>query len=91
MVRESDKVNTNTCPERLDFDVPAYTESLFSLLQICSISAELCGQKPSKLSHMDAGRSKKMEVERFGKHVKNITTTVPISVTNLIQKEGLQK
>ena len=40
---------------------------------------------------MGAGRSKKMEVERFGKHVKNITTKVPTSVTNLVQKEGLQK
>ena len=90
-VRESDKNSTSTCPERLDFDILAYTESLFSLLQICSISAKLCGQKPSKLSHMGAGRSKKMEIERFGKHVKNITTKVPTSVTNLVPKEGLQK
>ena len=84
LVRESDKVNTSTCPERLDFDAPACTESLFSLLQICSISAKLCCQKPSKLSHMGAGRSKKMDVERFGKHVKNITTKVPTSGTNLV-------
>ena len=65
-VRESDKNSTSTCPERLDFDALAHTESLFSLLQICLISAKLCGQKPSKLKHMGAGRSKKMEIERLG-------------------------
>ena len=66
-VGESEKRSTSTCPERLDFDAPACTESLFSLLQICSITARLCGQKPSKLSYMGVGRSKKMEVERSRK------------------------
>ena len=37
-----------------------------------------------------ACRSKKIEVERFRKHVKNVTTKVPTSVTNMLEKEGLK-
>ena len=66
-VRESEKRSTISCLEKLDFSALAYTESLFSLLPICSIGVRLCGQKPSKLSHMAASTSAKMELKRSQK------------------------
>jgi hypothetical protein len=90
-VREIEKNSTSTCPGRIDFDGLARMESLFPLLSICSISVKLCGQKLVKLGHMGADRSKQMELERSGKHVKNITTKMATRVTNVVQKEGLQK
>ena len=78
------------CPLKLDFDAPSCTESLFSLFQICSISAKLGGQKSPELSLMGANGSKKTAGERFRNHVKNITKQ-STNVTNMLQKEGPPK
>ena len=61
------------CPLKLDFDAPSCTESLFSLFQICSISAKLGGQQSPELSLMGAYGSKKTAGERFRNHVKTKT------------------
>ena len=66
-VRENEKRSTISCLEKLDFNALAYTESLFSLLLICLIGVQLCGQKPSKLNHMAASTSAKMELKRSKK------------------------
>ena len=79
------------CPLKLDFDAPSCTESLFSLFQICSISAKLGGQKSPELSLMGANGSKKTAGERFRNHVKNITSKVSTNVTNMLQKEAPEK
>ena len=88
-VHENVKNSANRCPLRLDFDAPSCTESLFSLFQICPISAKLGGQKPPKLSPMGVYGSTKMKRERFRKHQKNVTTKASTNVTNMLPKEGL--
>ena len=82
---------TIRCSPKLDFDAPSCTESLFSLFQICSISAKLGGQKSPELSLMGAYGSKKTAGERFRNHVKNITSKVSTNVTNMLPKEGPPK
>ena len=81
----------NKCHLKLDFDAPSAAESQLPLFQIWSDCDQIGGQKPSKLTLAGACRSKKREGRRFRRHVKNITTKVPASVTNMLQKEGLEK
>ena len=83
------KKMTNRSPLKLDFDAPSCTESQFPLFQIWSDCDQIGCQKPSKLTPAGACGSKKIEGERFRRHVKNITTKVPASVTNVLPKEGL--
>ena len=78
------KHTTIRCPPKLDFDAPSCTESLFSLFQICSISATLGGQKSPELSLMGANGSKKTAGERFRNHVKITTSKVSTNVTNML-------
>jgi len=85
-VHENDKISTNRCHPRLDFDAPSCTESLFSLFQICSISAKLGGQKPPKLSPMGVYGSTKMKGERFRKHTKNSYQKSVEMCPNSVQK-----
>ena len=85
------KKTTNICPLKLDFNAPSYTESQFPLFQIWSDCDQIGCQKPSKLTPAGACGSKKIEGQRFRRHVKNVTTKVPASVTNMLQKEGLNK
>ena len=75
----------------LDFDAPSCTESLFSLFQICLISATLGGNKPAQLSPMGVYGSTKMKRARFRKHQKNVTTKASTNVTNMLPKEGPQE
>ena len=79
------------CPLKLDYDALSCTESLFSLFQICSISATLGGPKSPELSLMGANGSKKIAGERFRNHVKNITSKVSTNVTNMLPKEAPKK
>ena len=78
------KKTTQICPLKLDFDAPSCTESQSPLFQICSGCDQISGQKPSKLTPA----SKEIEGERFKKHVQNVTTKVPTSVTNMLPKES---
>ena len=92
--RTNMKIMKNTtirCPPKLDFDAPSSTESQLPLFQICSDCNNIGGPKPSKLTPVGAYGSKKIEGERFRKHIKNVTTKVPTSVTNMPQKEGPPK
>ena len=79
------------CPLKLDFDAPSCTESLFSLFQICSISATLGGQKSPELSLIGANGSKQTAGGRFRNHVKNTTSKVLTNVINTLPKEGPEK
>ena len=81
----------NISPLRLDFDAPSCTESLFSLFQICPISAKLDGQKPPELSPMGVYGSTTTKGERFRKHRENVTTKVSTNVTNMLPSEGPPK
>ena len=81
----------NKCPLKLDLDVPSCTEPQLTLYQICSECDQIGGQRPSELKPMGACRKKKTAGQRFRNHVKNITTKVLASVTNVLQKEGLKK
>ena len=85
------KKMTNICPLKLDFDAPSAAESQSSVFQIWSGCDKIGGKTPSKLTPAGACGSKKIEGERFRRHVKNVTTKVPASVTNMLQKEGLKK
>ena len=58
-VHENDKICTNKCPLRLDFDAHSRTESQLALFQICSECDRIGGQRPSKLKPAGACGSKK--------------------------------
>ena len=90
-VHKNGKPSWITYPIKLDFDALACTGVHFSLFQNWWDCDLIGGQRPAKLRPGSACRNKKVEVERFRKHVKNVTTKVPISVTNVLQKEGLKK
>ena len=94
--RESKHVHKNGKPSwiaypiKLDVDALACTGAQFSLFHNWSDCDLTGGQRPAKSRPGSAYRSTKMEVERFRKHVKNVTTQMPTSVTNMLQKEGLE-
>ena len=89
-VHENGNISTNRCPPRLDFDAHSRTESQLTLFQICSECDRIGGQRPSKLKPAGACGSKKIVRERFRKHVKNVTTKVPASVTQICSNSRLQ-
>ena len=90
-VHKNGKPSWITYPRKLDFDALAHTGAQFALFHNWSDCDLIGGQRPAKSTPGSAYRSKKMEVERFMKHVKTVTTKVPTSVTNMFQKEGPQK
>ena len=90
-VHKNGKPSWITYPRKLDFDALAYTGAQFALFHNWSDCDLIGGPRPAKSTPGSTYRSKKMEVERFMKHVKNVTTKVPTSVTNMLQKEGLKK
>ena len=49
------------------------------------------GQRPPQLRPGSACRSKKDGSRELKKHVKNVISKVPTSVTNMLQNEGLKK
>ena len=74
---------------KLDFDALASTGAQFALFHNWSDCDLIGGQRRAKSTPGSTYRSKKMEVERSKKHVKQVTAKVSTSVTNMLQKEGI--